>query len=235
MIHAGQYCNDGNIVVNKDFIYHFSGWFKAMDFAIITNGNEVRLPGDSPATVNAALQFFAFRQLHHPDACPLPAFDWLIDLAIFAVEKDMPLLENAVNDTFAHKIRLEKVLPDTWTVEYLWRKLRPGASLKRMLVALVREMWIPDGHRDNFWPLILDGTSESPELLVGAIEGLYISKHAVRVSDRTLRRVYACEWHVHEKGAFCAGSEDMRVPDVEDTGPEEVRFVRTRVGNHFIG
>lgn len=116
----------------------------------------------------------------------------------------------------------------------------PGCTLRRLLVDLVREMWVPDGNRFAIWNDLVGGQSFDPDNLIWAMEELQSSHRkqiewkassmsqilllaeiradfhtshldTVRISNKTTVRLLACEWHIHEPQDFCEGSEEYKL------------------------
>lgn len=123
----------------------------------------------------------------------------------------MPLIMNAAINLFARKIKISKTLPDKRSVDYIWTVTPPGSTLRRLLVDLVREMWLPDGNRCSVWVNLVGGMSSNADELVWAIEALKNSHHTVRTSHKTTVRLLACEWHSHEAMDTCEGSEEYQL------------------------
>lgn len=136
-------------------------------------------------------------------------FHTLIDIWDIGCRFTMPLIQNAAINVFANRIKQTKALPDKDTVEYLWKMCPSGCTLKRLLVDLVREMWVPDGNRFVIWVDLVGGKSENADDLNWAIDELTRSEHTIRISQKTTTRLLACEWHVHEKNDMCEGSEEF--------------------------
>ncbi|EME45285.1 hypothetical protein DOTSEDRAFT_23332 [Dothistroma septosporum NZE10] len=211
--------------VSESFLAHYSGYFRTMTSNTImspilpySSDAEIRLPGDDPEVFSMVLHYLYHRRFLdstiHP--CHLLSFDKIIDIWSFGEARVIPLIQNAVADLFGDKIKLSKSLPDRWSIEYLWERTEKGSQLRKMLVALVREMWMPDGHKHTIWGELVDGRSEDPERLVWLVEALLDSKHEVRVSAKARRRMESCEWHVHEDFVWCEGSEEASLDDQRD-------------------
>lgn len=182
------------------------------------NDAEIRLPGDDPEVFSMVLHYLHHRRFLDSTVHPshIVSFDKIIDIWSFGEARIMPLIQNAAADLFANKIKLTKTLPDRWSIEYLWERTEKGCRLRKMLVAFIREMWIPDGHQHHIWGQLADGQSEDPERLVWLMEALLGSKHEIRVSAKTWRRLQSCEWHVHEDFVWCEGSEEASLDDQRD-------------------
>lgn len=177
---------------------------------------EIRLPGESPEIFGMAYQYLQTRTLFPPpSAAPPLSFDKLVDFYAFGVRRNAPLLQNAGIDMYAQKIKAEKSLPDRWSIEYLWEQTGPGCHLRKMLIELIRAMWVPEGHKHEVWNELVGGMSDDPEKLIWVSEGLSRvggdGKHEIRVSAKMQRRLQGCEWHVHDKGEYCEMSDEARL------------------------
>lgn len=138
-------------------------------------------------------------------------FDQIVQIWDIGRRYTMPLIQNAAIDLFANKIKYCKALPGRQSVHYLWMIAPPGSTLRRLLVDLVREMWAPDGNRHEIWVQLVGGQSFAPDDLVWAMEELEKSTHELRISQKTMTRLLACEWHTHEDKVFCEGSEEFKL------------------------
>ncbi|CAK4034056.1 Hypothetical predicted protein [Lecanosticta acicola] len=211
LVHVGQGAHETLFKVEASAMRYYSGYFKMVTSEPSFTGI-LRLPGESPEIFAMAYQYLTLRTFF-PHSAPTQSFDRLIDLYAFGVRRNMPLIQNTAADLFATKIKQEKVLPDRWAIEYLWEQTSPGALLRQEFVVLVREMWLSDrgSYQHSVWNELVGGKSEDPERLCWVAEEFVRAGLSVRVSAKTTRRLQACEWHVHEKGEYCEGSEEARL------------------------
>lgn len=200
-------------MVLESLITFYSGYFK-LEVESPFYDAEVRLPGEDVEIFQMAMYYLHNRRFFDCEANPSPiiTFDKLTDLYAFGVKRMMPLIQNVAADHFADKIKLDKALPDRWSLEYMWERTEAGAPLRRMVVDLVREICIPNGHRHYVWNELVGGQSRDSERLWGVIKELQESDNKIRISLKTKLRLQACEWHKHEQGVFCEGSEEARQP-----------------------
>lgn len=75
----------------------------------------------------------------------------------------MPLIQNAAVNLYINKIKYCKLLPGRRSVEYVWKMTPRGSTLRRLLVDLVREMWVPDGNHHEIWNELAGGMSWDAE------------------------------------------------------------------------
>lgn len=142
---------------------------------------------------------------------PMVSFDQMVDIYDIGLRFRMPLICNAIVNLFANRIKHTKSLPSKETIEYLWHTTPAGCTLRKLLVDLVREMWLPDGNKLCIWADLVGGNSENPDDLVWAIDELYRSTHTIRISEKTTVRLLACEWHDHLRNDHCEGSEEYKL------------------------
>ncbi|KAF7194635.1 hypothetical protein HII31_04141 [Pseudocercospora fuligena] len=218
IIHVGQ----PNLVVtwklNISMLCYYSTWFRRMcgPHSVYLplepdEPFEIRLPDGDPATFGMIIHFFHNRRFFdwvdiEPGA--VLTFDKIIDLYAFGEEKGMPLVMNGALDLFVRRIKYCTILPDGWATEYLWKKTQPGSKLRKCFVELTRAIAIPYRHKSQVWGTLVHGLSDNPDRLVYAIREMMLDGVRIRVSALTTRRWQACEWHTHEQGARCEGSEE---------------------------
>jgi hypothetical protein len=167
------------------------------------------------------------------DAASTLTFDRLTDLWAFGDRHAMPLIQNASADAFARKVRTTRKLPDGFSVAHLWERTRPGSALRALFVEMLRAMWTPDRHRDPIWEELLRGQDGvGAGHLACLVDELAESRHGVGLRDSVLRRVVACEFHVHEEGEVCQGAEDMVLGRGERAEAEDKDLERGGRGPH---
>ncbi|KXS98005.1 hypothetical protein AC578_8763 [Pseudocercospora eumusae] len=219
LVHVGQPNMVASWKVSVSMLCCYSNWFRRMcdpssPYLPVDPEEpfEIRLPGDDPATFGMIIHFLHNRRFfdspENIESGAVLNFDKIIDLYAFGEDKDMPLVMNSALDLFVRRIKFCTVLPDGWATEYLWKKTRPGSKLRKCFVELARAIAIPYRHKSQVWGTLVHGLSENPDRLVYAIREMMRDGHTVRVSALMTRRWQACEWHTHEEGARCEGSEE---------------------------
>ncbi|CZT24003.1 uncharacterized protein RCC_09720 [Ramularia collo-cygni] len=194
-------------VVRQSLLAHYSAYYKLHQNE---REREARLPDEKPEPFFAMLAYLHDRKLFIDEPILMLNFHQLVDVYDIGLRWEMPLIQNVVCDVYARRIKITAQLPDKDMIEHLWL-LPPGCALKRMTVDLVREMWVPDGHRFGIWNDLVGGCSAKPDDLLWAMDELNRSEHTVRISQKTKTRLLSCEWHVHEKNDECEGSEEYKL------------------------
>ncbi|KAI5357152.1 hypothetical protein Slin15195_G053940 [Septoria linicola] len=198
--------------VPVSMINHYSGYFRVQTswpYIELTDDDVVRLPGEDPEIFQRMLQYLDCRQITWYYEHPLDlSFDTIIDIYGLGIRRDVPLIQNVATDLFANKIKELQLLPDRWSVEYLWERCPPGCALRILLVELVRAMWIPDRHKDPVWNQLAGGESPTPDRLIDMMETLESSDHKIRVGWQMKARLKNCGFHEHDDGEHCEQDDE---------------------------